>query len=50
MDRADYAATDLDTKLELIRQLIPLGLMHVQETLEAEVQELAGDRSFGCIV
>jgi len=44
LDRADYVAADLDTKVELIQQLIPLGLMHVQETLEAEVQELAGVR------
>ena len=42
MDRADYTTADLDTKVALIQQLIPLGLMHVQETLEAEVQELAG--------
>ncbi len=44
MDRADYAVLDLDTKVELILGLIPLGLMHVQETLEAEVRELAGAR------
>lgn len=44
MDRADYTTADLDTKVALIQQLIPLGLMHVQETLEAEVRELAGER------
>ena len=44
MDVADYTASDLDTKVALIRQLIPLGLLHVQETLEAEVTELAGVR------
>ena len=44
LDRADYVTADLDTKVELIQQLIPLGLMHVQEMLEAEVQELAGVR------
>ena len=44
MDVADYTASDLDTKVELIQRLIPLGLMHVQETLEAEVEELAGVR------
>jgi transposase-like protein len=42
--REDYAATDLDTKVELVQQLIPLGLMHVQEILQAEVQQLAGAR------
>ncbi len=44
MDRAEYGAAALDTKVALIQQLIPLGLMHVQETLAAEVEELAGAR------
>jgi len=44
MDRTDYRRADLDTKVELIQRLIPLGLMHVQETLAAEVEELAGAR------
>ncbi len=44
MDRTEYTASDLDTKVELILGLIPLGLMHVHETLEAEVRELAGAR------
>lgn len=44
LDAADYMAADVDTKVELIRRLIPLGLMHVQETLATEVQELAGVR------
>jgi hypothetical protein len=35
---------DLDAKVELIRELIPLGLMHIQELLEAEVTALAGGR------
>lgn len=42
--REDSAATDVDTRVELIQQLIPLGLMHVQEVLRAEVAELAGVR------
>ena len=37
IDRTVYDGSDLDTKVALIRQLIPLGLLHVQETLEAEV-------------
>jgi len=44
VDLADYRDSDLETKVELILGLIPLGLMHVQETLEAEVDELAGAR------
>ncbi len=29
-----YEALDVDSKVECIRALIPLGLMHVQEVLE----------------
>ena len=39
----------MDTKVELIQALIPLGLLHVQEVLQAEVAALAGERySRGC--
>jgi hypothetical protein len=33
-----------DIKLQVIQELIPLGLMHVGEVLEEEVKVLAGDR------
>ncbi len=42
--RADYAATALDAKVELIRSLVPVGLMHVAELLDQEVTALAGAR------
>ena len=42
--REEYAELELDSKVELIRSLVPLGLMHVQELLDAEVQALAGER------
>lgn len=42
--RETYAAMDLDTKVELIRSLVPLGLMHVQILLDEEVEALAGVR------
>lgn len=42
IDRAAYAAMDLDTRVDLILGLIPLGLMHVEETLKQEVEQLAG--------
>lgn len=35
---------DLDSKIELIRGLVPLGLMHIQELLDDEVLALAGER------
>ena len=35
---------EMDTKLQLIQELIPLGLLHVQEVLEEEVRQLAGER------
>ena len=34
----------MDAKVELIRSLVPLGLMHVEELLDAEVTALAGER------
>ena len=43
--RSDYyEAFDVDSKVECIRALIPLGLMHVQEVLETEGCTLAGAR------
>jgi putative transposase len=42
--REDYAETELDAKVEMIRSLVPLGLMHVQEMLDEEVTALAGER------
>ena len=37
------SAAAIDTKVALI-QLIPLGLLHVQESLQQEVERLAGAR------
>ena len=42
--REDYADLELDAKVELIRSLVPLGLMHVEELLDEEVRALAGER------
>jgi len=39
-----YDAFDVETKIECIRALIPLGLLHVQALLEEEVCALAGAR------
>ena len=44
VSREEYGEMELSTKAELIRQLIPLGLMHVQEVLKAEVVALCGER------
>ena len=38
------AAAAIDTKVALIQELIPLGLLHVQESLQQEVERLAGPR------
>ena len=43
MHREDYADLELDAKVELIRSLVPLGLMHVEELLDEEVMALAGE-------
>jgi putative transposase len=40
----EYEGLELSAKVELIRSLIPLGLMHVQMLLEDEVEALAGPR------
>ena len=40
--REDYGELELAAKVELIRSLVPLGLMHVAERLDAEVTALAG--------
>ena len=41
--REAYADLELDAKVELIRSLVPLGLMHVQELLDQEVTALASE-------
>ena len=44
IDREEYAELEVDAKVELIRSLIPLGLMHIEELLDEEVTALAGER------
>ena len=44
VDRAVYQDLELDTKVELIRGLIPLGLMHIEALLDEKVTALAGSR------
>ncbi|MEK7851435.1 MAG: transposase, partial [Deltaproteobacteria bacterium] len=44
MGLKEYGALDVDVKVELIQELIPLGLMHIKEELQEEVRRLAGDR------
>ena len=44
VDRAAYQGLELDTKVALIRGLIPLGLMPIQALLDDEVIGLARPR------
>ena len=44
MSREEYSGLDLDSKVEMIRALIPLGLMHVEGCSDEEVKALAGER------
>ena len=44
MEREEYGELEVDSKVEMIRALVPLGLMHVQELLDDEVRALAGER------
>jgi putative transposase len=39
--REEFEGMELDARVEMIRGLVPLGLMHVQEMLEQEVESLA---------
>jgi len=40
----EYGALEVDSRVALIQELIPIGLMHVAEELKKEVEELAGER------
>ena len=40
----EYGAMDLDSKVALIQELIPIGLMRVEEVLRDEVLQLAGEK------
>ena len=42
MRHEDYGELALDAKVEMIRSLVPLGLMHVHELLEDEVKGVGG--------
>ncbi len=44
INREEYGELELDARVELIRALVPIGLMHVGELLDDEVTELAGAR------
>jgi transposase-like protein len=44
LERKQYEGLELSAKVELIRSLIPLGLLHVRLLLEEEVEALAGAR------
>ena len=44
VSREAYGGLPVDVRLELIRELIPLGLMCVREELDREVEVLAGER------
>ena len=43
-DLQEYGATEPDSRLALIQELIPIGLMHVGDELIKDVIQLAGDR------
>ena len=44
LSREAYTELELDVKVEMIRSLVPLGLMHVQELLDEEIDALASGR------
>ena len=40
----EYGSMEVDSKVALIQELIPIGLMHVEELLQEEVTKLAGEK------
>jgi len=40
----EYGALEVDSRMALIKELIPIGLMHVAEELQRDVEGLAGKR------
>lgn len=44
MGLREYGALEMDSKAALIHELIPIGLMHIEDLLKQEVTELAGER------
>jgi len=44
MSREEFEIMALDSRVELIRNLIPIGLMHIFEELDKEVTALCGER------
>lgn len=42
LTRSEYEALDLDSRMALIQQLVPLALLAANEEMEREVDELAG--------
>jgi transposase-like protein len=44
VEHEEYRELEVDAKVEMIRALVPLGLMHVHELLDDEVKALAGER------
>ena len=43
MELKEYGVLELDSKVALIQEVIPLGLMQVKEVLQEEVKKLAGE-------
>ena len=46
-DLQGYGSMELDARLALIQELIPIGLMHVEDELQKDLVELAGHRYKG---
>lgn len=44
MNNEEYQSMELGSRIGLIQELIPIALMKLQEDLQKEVQELAGER------
>ena len=47
MEQEGYGELEVDSKVEMIRALVPLGLMHVHELLDARSVSLRESDTFG---
>lgn len=44
MQLREYGILDVDSKIAMIQELIPIGLMHVADELQGEIERLTGKR------
>ena len=49
VEREEYRELEVNSKVEMIRALVPLGLMHVHELLDDAVKEEEGGPHYSAV-